>query len=58
MIQCNYNIEKKTSTAFDEELNDLYCSPNITWMIKKKGCAKFGWGGGQERGIQSFGEVT
>jgi len=24
------------STLHNEELNDLYCSPNIVWMIKSK----------------------
>ena len=42
----------------NEELNDLYCSPNIVWVIKS---IKMRWAGhvarmGDERRIQDFGE--
>jgi len=37
----------------NEELNDLYCSPNIVWVIKSK---RMRWAGhvarmGEERGV-------
>ena len=37
----------------NEELNDLYCSPNIVWVIKSR---RMGWAGhvacmGERRGI-------
>ena len=44
-----------------EELNDLYCSPNIIRVIKSR---RMRWAGhvacvwGEERGIQGCGSVT
>ena len=45
----------------NEELNDLYSSPNIVWLIKSR---RMGWTGnvahmgGEERYIQGFGGET
>ena len=45
----------------NEELNDLYCSPNIVWVIKLRRmrwageCSTYG---GDERRIQDFGGET
>jgi hypothetical protein len=40
----------------NEELNDLYCSPNIVWVIKKNEMSRAcGMYGGEERCIQGFG---
>jgi hypothetical protein len=37
----------------NEELNDLYCSPNIVWVIKLRrmrwACTMFWWGNLRER---------
>jgi hypothetical protein len=44
----------------NEELNDLYCSPNIVWVIKSR---RMRWAGhvasmGKEKCIQGFGGET
>ena len=43
----------------NDELNDLYSSPNIFWVIKLnemgRACSIYG---GEERRIQDFGEET
>ena len=45
----------------NEELNDMYCSPNIVRKIKSR---RMSWGGacstyeGEKRSIQDFGEET
>jgi hypothetical protein len=43
----------------DEELNDLYCSPNIVWVRKKNEMGGAGSTYGREaRCIQGFGGET
>jgi hypothetical protein len=45
----------------NEEINDLYCSPNVVRVIKSRkiatgrACSTYG---GEERGIQGFGGET
>jgi len=55
-MHCQPNIK-----IYNEELNDLYCSPNIVWVIKieknEKGGACSAYGG-LERRIQGSGEET
>jgi len=47
----------------NEELNDLYTSPNIVWVIKSRrmrwaGHVERTWGGRGQRCVQGFGEKT
>jgi len=45
----------------NEDFNDLYCLPNVIWVIKSKGM-RGGWAhstyGREERCIQGFGGET
>jgi hypothetical protein len=41
----------------NEELNDLYSSPNIVWLIKSRRMICSAYGGGERR-VQSFGGET
>jgi hypothetical protein len=42
---------------YNEELNDLYCSPNIVRVIKSRRMRRSGQGG-EERRIKGFGGET
>jgi hypothetical protein len=53
-------VTEELRKVYNEELIDLYCSPNIFWMIKSRGkmgraCGTYG---GKERYIQCFGGET
>jgi len=55
-------VREEWRKLHNEELNDLYCSPYITQMVK---ASRLGWAGyvarigrGEERCIQGFGRET
>jgi len=59
-VEENIWTEEGRGNGGMEELNDLYCSPNIVWVIKSR---RMRWTGhvacmGEEKGVYSLGGET